>query len=255
MWVWLGFVLLMIGTAVCLIPEFVVDLLRPPRQTRVGRVGEVAVMILVVGLCTAGAVRAARGQGPAPPAAAQADEAIPVYEEEQAGGAGGHMSVGAAHLNRPDEAGSPEAAEVADRLMHSIACLCGGCPKEAIHSCKCPYAAQERGKVLAMLRGRDVSTEAARERAFVDIRDTFVAEAGGQHVLTAPLNEGFNILAWALPYGLVLLSLIGLVAIGRRWVRRGRSERRSAATEQEPRARAEDDDYADKLDDELRDAD
>ena len=52
----------------------------------------------------------------------------------------------------------------------------------------------------------------------------FVADHGGQDVLAAPLDRGFNRLAWAIPYlvGVTGAALIGLVAV--RWTRRRDAE-------------------------------
>jgi hypothetical protein len=73
-----------------------------------------------------------------------------------------------------------------------------------------------------------------------------VKEYGGRQVLSTPKSS----VAWALPYVAVLGGLALLVVVGRTWVRRGRAQMASRD------ARAEEDpDYADKLDDELRDTD
>ncbi len=47
-WVWLGFVLLMIGTFICLIPQNVVDNLSPRRRTRLGRAADLAAVLMLV---------------------------------------------------------------------------------------------------------------------------------------------------------------------------------------------------------------
>ena len=81
------------------------------------------------------------------------------------------------------------------------------------------------------------------------VRAAFVADHGGQDVLTAPIDEGFNRLAWALPYvvGVTGAALVGLVAM--RWTRR-----QDAAPTPVPEAPVEDALRA-RLDDELRDLD
>jgi cytochrome c-type biogenesis protein CcmH/NrfF len=81
------------------------------------------------------------------------------------------------------------------------------------------------------------------------VRAAFVADHGGQDVLAAPIDEGFNRLAWALPYvvGLTGAAIVGLVAM--RWTRRP-----DAAAAVVAEAPVEDALRA-RLDDELRDLD
>jgi cytochrome c-type biogenesis protein CcmH/NrfF len=82
------------------------------------------------------------------------------------------------------------------------------------------------------------------------VRAAFVADHGGQDVLTAPIDKGFNRLAWALPYvvGVSGAALVGLVAL--RWTKRPGtgSDAAPAQTPAEDALRA-------RLDDELRDLD
>jgi cytochrome c-type biogenesis protein CcmH/NrfF len=49
----------------------------------------------------------------------------------------------------------------------------------------------------------------------------FVRDAGGQDILASPINEGFNRLAWLLPYGVALVALIGILMAARRWSQPG----------------------------------
>ena len=78
----------------------------------------------------------------------------------------------------------------------------------------------------------------------------FVADHGGQDILAAPIDKGFNRLAWAIPYvvGVTGATVIGLVAM--RWSRRRETESDAVATDTaiDPALQA-------RLDDELRDLD
>ncbi len=67
----------------------------------------------------------------------------------------------------------------------------------------------------------------------------------GQWVLQAPIDKGFNRLAWAFPYGVLLVAVGGLVVAARRW-----GGRRAAAAAPAP-AEPGDDHYAQQLEDEL----
>ena len=76
------------------------------------------------------------------------------------------------------------------------------------------------------------------------------ADHGGQDILAAPIDKGFNRLAWAIPYlvGITGATVIGLVAM--RWSRRRDAEPEAVATNAaiDPALQA-------RLDDELRDLD
>jgi cytochrome c-type biogenesis protein CcmH/NrfF len=47
----------------------------------------------------------------------------------------------------------------------------------------------------------------------------FVKDFGSQAVLAAPVDRGFNRLAWVFPYLAALAALIGIVISARRWSR------------------------------------
>ena len=79
------------------------------------------------------------------------------------------------------------------------------------------------------------------------VRAAFVAEAGSQNVLAAPIDQGFNRLAWLFPY---LLGASGAVVAGFAVVRWSRNH------DQTPDATAASDPALDeRLDDELRNLD
>jgi cytochrome c-type biogenesis protein CcmH/NrfF len=83
------------------------------------------------------------------------------------------------------------------------------------------------------------------------VRAAFAAEAGGQHVLMAPIDKGFNRLAWLFPYliGVSGVLLVGVVA--RRWSRRDDHDRAGIGADGTPH----DATLTARLDDELRDLD
>jgi cytochrome c-type biogenesis protein CcmF len=249
-WVWFGFALFTLGTAICLVPQSVVNSLNgrsnrgagndeesdggdePADRRSRGRGGEAVVMLLVAGaslLALAGTAHAAQ------PAE---------HEDATALGAGGHeVGEGAAHLHRPD---SP----VAQKLMSELVCLCGGCQRENILECRCGYAADERQKVLTLLSGYDVSTPAGEQQAYDAVVAAFVSKYGGRHVLSTPQNKA----SWMIPYAAIGGGLVLLVAMGRRLIRRGRSQLATAEAKNPANTR-EDEAYAEILDDELRDTD
>jgi cytochrome c-type biogenesis protein CcmH/NrfF len=76
---------------------------------------------------------------------------------------------------------------------------------------------------------------------------SFVREFGGQAVLTAPIDRGFNRLAWAFPYALGVATLGAVFIAARRWAR--------PATTDSPETQPLDAAIDTRLDDELRNLD
>ncbi len=182
--------------------------------------------------------------------AARADDPPPPEDLRQAA---------SQHVEAPGSAEEiADSPEVAQRLFRDLVCLCGGCKRETLDKCPCAYAKAERQKVLAMLAGKDISSEAAQDKAYVEIRDALIKEYGGQRILTVPLDKGFNRLAWIVPWAVFSLALTLVVVVGQRWVRRGRLASATARAGGGAAVHASgpaDEEREDRLDDELRDID
>ncbi|HYT66454.1 MAG TPA: cytochrome c-type biogenesis CcmF C-terminal domain-containing protein [Vicinamibacterales bacterium] len=142
------------------------------------------------------------------------------------------------------------------QLEGDIMCTCGGC-KAPMNNCPmggtCHGLKEQREKLEKYL-------DAGMNRE--QIRAAFVKDHGGQDVLAAPIDEGFNKLAWALPYvaGATGAALVGLVAF--RWTRKREDAADGSALTNTttPREDARDASLKDaalkaQLDDELRDLD
>jgi cytochrome c-type biogenesis protein CcmF len=133
-------------------------------------------------------------------------------------------------------------SELRKQLEGDIMCTCGGCRAPMNN---CPMGAGCHG-----LKEQSAKLDKYLEQGMNrdQVRAAFIADHGGQDVLAAPLDEGFNRLAWALPYvvGVTGAALVGLVAM--RW------SRRQDAAPTIPEAPVEDALRA-RLDDELRDLD
>ena len=89
------------------------------------------------------------------------------------------------------------------RVGEKLACLCGGC-KNSVGSCPmlgCHYATPKREQIQKAL---------AEGKTDQQIVGAAVKEQGLQALVTPPA-EGFNILAWVMPF--VMIGL-GLLAIG-----------------------------------------
>jgi cytochrome c-type biogenesis protein CcmF len=134
--------------------------------------------------------------------------------------------------------------ELRKQLEGDLMCTCGGC-KAPMNNCpmgpSCHGLKEQREKLEKYL-------DAGMNRE--QIRAAFVKDHGGQDVLAAPLNEGFNKLAWVLPYiaGGTGAALVGLVAF--RWSRKRDDEPAAPAP-----AVKQEDALSARLDDELRDLD
>jgi hypothetical protein len=143
-------------------------------------------------------------------------------------------------------------SELRRQLEADLMCTCGGC-KAPMNNCPMGpgcHGLQEQNKKLDEYLAKGMNRE--------QILAAFIAEHGGQDILAAPLDEGFNRLAWALPYGVGLTgaAAVGLVAL--RWSRRRRdafadTDRAAAALAGPSSNHA--DALSARLDDELRDLD
>jgi cytochrome c-type biogenesis protein CcmH/NrfF len=142
----------------------------------------------------------------------------------------------------PRAADGANRSEVEKKLEGELMCMCGcmrpmnDCPMEP----NCHGLTEQRAKIDKLLdAGLDHDAVLA----------AFVKDYGSQEVLAAPIDKGFNRLAWLFPY---LLGGVGAVAIAiaaRRWSRRESDSQSPAPTD------SQDDALTQRLDDELRDLD
>ena len=134
--------------------------------------------------------------------------------------------------------------ELRKQLQADLMCKCGGC-KAPMNNCPMGpgcHGLQEQNAKLDKFIAQGMTRD--------QILAAFVADHGGQDILAAPIDEGFNRLAWALPYlfGAGGAAIVGLVAM--RW-----SRRRNAEPDAVLPAAAGEDSLRARLDDELRDLD
>jgi cytochrome c-type biogenesis protein CcmF len=152
----------------------------------------------------------------------------------------GATTVRAQHVDQPGVRAPVPSSQLERDLNGHIVCMCGTCGRKRVGECTCAVAAGQREEIARLV---------AEGKSFDEVVQYFVAKYGSQEVLAAPIDEGFNRLAWALPYvaGLAGIVVVGGVAI--RWTRRSAG---AAAPEALPRADAA---LESKLDDALRDLD
>jgi cytochrome c-type biogenesis protein CcmH/NrfF len=127
-------------------------------------------------------------------------------------------------------------------LEDNIMCQCG-C-HQPMGSCQmrpnCGHYDEQKAKIESHIKdGKD------RDGVLL----AFVAEYGGQDVLAAPIDRGFNRLAWIVPYAVGLTGLIGAGLLAVRWSRRASQK---VAVAGGPTV---DDELNARLNDELRDLD
>jgi cytochrome c-type biogenesis protein CcmF len=126
------------------------------------------------------------------------------------------------------------------QIEGEILCTCG-C-RNPVGTCgmlNCPGHKSQEEKLTAYLaEGKDHD----------QIIAAFVADFGSQAVLTAPLDKGFNRVAWAFPYVAGIVGLIVIVVTARRWSAGPRLATAGGDASLDPSINA-------RLDDELRDLD
>jgi cytochrome c-type biogenesis protein CcmF len=215
-WIWFGFMLLAIGTGITLLPEALLERLA---------VGATA---------TAGA--ASRSTGAA---------GIALWLALGAGGlAFGLPRTAAAQMEKASGEAPAPAGVDENWLVRNIMCQCGTC-RHSLLECEsdgCGHAVQDRVEIRQLLN---------QGRTRDQLIQYFMNKYGGQVALAAPIDKGFNRLAWLFPYSL------GVVAAGGLGYTAFRLSRRPPAAASAPGdiAVREDNDLADKLDDELRSLD
>jgi cytochrome c-type biogenesis protein CcmF len=96
-------------------------------------------------------------------------------------------------------------------LQQSLICMCGTCGRKNLAECTCGKAAAMRKELSGLLK-QGLSHE--------EVLQYYIKQYGSEEPLAAPIDRGFNRLAWLLPY---VLGAGGLVIVGlglSRWSRR-----------------------------------
>ena len=125
-------------------------------------------------------------------------------------------------------------------LWRELICMCRTCGRKRIGDFCCSHAAKMRAEVATLLdQGK------TRE----EIYQYFIAEYGSQEPLGAPIDKGFNRLAWLFPYMVGASGAVAVAFAAMRWSRREQVPATVAG------ATPEDASLRSRLDDELRDLD
>jgi cytochrome c-type biogenesis protein CcmF len=152
---------------------------------------------------------------------------------------GGTSLSAQAHVVDPNAAIQPSSNALEEQMRHEIGCICGTCAHEPLSKCTCGTAQKMRADLRAQVdegKNRD------------EIITALIGVYGGQQFLTSPIDDGFNRLAWLVPYALAGSGIVLVGFVATRW-----SRRRDAGPD-EPSAPV-DADLEERLDDELRNLD
>jgi cytochrome c-type biogenesis protein CcmF len=146
-------------------------------------------------------------------------------------------------LARAQQHVEPERRTQLERQLEGeLMCTCGGC-RHSVGNCGmmgCHGRESQKAKIKEQIAtGKDHDA----------ILASFVQEFGGQDILMAPVDEGFNRLAWLLPYAVAAAGLVALAIVARRWSRTGTPAHAAAGDA------GLDADLNERLDDELRNLD
>ena len=123
-------------------------------------------------------------------------------------------------------------------LHRSIVCMCGTCARRRLSECICATADGMREEIAGLIDQGSTKD---------DVIQRFVAKYGSQEALAAPIDEGFNRLAWLFPYVIGIVGAFGVGVIAMRW---SRQEKEPARPPEQTDPQLET-----RLDDELRNLD
>src|SRR5690606_31859690 len=94
-----------------------------------------------------------------------------------------------------------------------LACMCGECDRLPLADCRCPFAAEEREKIAAMLQDHDLAAESGRDAAYEAIVDAYVDRFGPKVLTAASSTQSKSALRWLLPIVVAVVGLGSLIAV------------------------------------------
>jgi cytochrome c-type biogenesis protein CcmH len=93
---------------------------------------------------------------------------------------------------------------------HALMCFCG-CADLTIRTCSCGTAARVK---------QDIASRLANGATVDQVIEAYVAQHGEQ-IRSAPTKQGFNLLAWVVPFAAILAAGGLIIVLVRRWQARG----------------------------------
>jgi cytochrome c-type biogenesis protein CcmF len=147
----------------------------------------------------------------------------------------------AQHTESPQSVPLVARSPLEREVQGGIVCMCGGCGRQRISECTCALAARMRAEVADLI---------AQGKTKDEIFQFYIAKYGSQEPLAAPIDKGFNRIAWLFPYVLGASGAAMMALVAFRWSRREQTDaiESKSSVPDDPELQA-------RLDDELRDLD
>jgi cytochrome c-type biogenesis protein CcmF len=120
------------------------------------------------------------------------------------------LHAGTVVLNNPTER----------QLFGRLLCQCGDCARLPLDTCACGWADDKRAEVRELLAA---GVEPAR------IQESYRTQYGAAS-LAIPSDQGLDRALWAAPVAAIVLAIGFVVALGRRWQRRGAARPQATAS-------------------------
>ncbi|MEO6224091.1 MAG: cytochrome c-type biogenesis CcmF C-terminal domain-containing protein [Vicinamibacterales bacterium] len=152
----------------------------------------------------------------------------------------------AQHVENPQVVLLVPRTPVEKKLRDEIVCMCGTCGRKRVGECTCSKAEEMRTEIAGLV---------SAGKTYDEVVDYYVAKYGSQEVLSAPIDKGFNRLAWLLPYAVGFVGIIVVASVAVRWTRHSGEALSQAQASGAPEEDAAIQLRREKLDDELRDLD
>ena len=210
-WVWLGFGVLAFGTGIALLPETTYSFALAKLPADAATTG--AAILLAVLLV------------------------------------GAPARVFAQHMDAPAGVITAPKSDLEQRLRGEMGCTCGGCAHEPLSKCTCSRAGDMRAELRAQIDQGKGHDEIINYFIGATTSDLLALGFGGQQFLGAPVDKGFNRLAWLFPYLLGVGGIAGVGFVAMRW------SKHPLSGEPTDIASATDAALNERLDDELRNLD
>ena len=127
----------------------------------------------------------------------------------------------------------PAMAQVEEaRVMEvakELACLCGDCPTRPLHECRCGHAGQQRERIARGLEAGQTKDQ---------VIAGFVSDFGIRIFVTPP-KEGFNLMAWFMPFFGIVVGGYAVRSVLKGWSRTDtrRKSRTATTLSEEDRAK------------------
>jgi cytochrome c-type biogenesis protein CcmH len=114
-------------------------------------------------------------------------------------------------------------------LEESLTCQCGcGLTVHACNHLQCPSGIPLKEEIASQL-----ALGKTREQVL-----SYFSGKYGEKILSSPTTSGFNLIAWVMPFAVVLIAATIIVVLARRWRRLPRPEARPAPSAADPELRA-----------------